>query len=273
MDMKNPISRTAYYTLGVRAWDAAQPEPLCGDGFAESLMNGEAQHIWEQFKDYPRANASNAARHAIIDEHLREELEKVPDARVVLVGAGFDTRPFRLQGGRWTEIDEPAVIAQKDTFLPAARAPNPLTRVSIEFAMEPLGEKLAPLATQEETHIVIEGVLMYLTQEQRKDLLKALRSVFPRHTVYCDLMRKSFFEQYARDMHQKILGVGATFVEMVETPEVLFTGAGYEPMASTSIPLRAARCPDVGIPPFVVRWFLGTLRRGYTIWKFRWADA
>jgi len=271
--MENPISRTAYYTLGVRAWDAAQPHPLCGDSLAEAFMNDDAQRIWEQFKDFLRPNASNAARHRIIDEHLSEELRKAPDAGVVLLGAGFDTRPFRLAGGRWTEIDEPAILKQKEATLPEASAPNPLTRLGIEFASESLAQRLAPLATSAEVHVVVEGVLMYLTQDQRRDLLDALRSVFPRHTVYCDLMRKSFFERYARDAHQKIVGIGATFLEMVEAPEALFTDAGYEAVAATSIPLRAAQSPDVGIRPFVVRWFLGTIRRGYTIWKFRLRDA
>ena len=271
--MKNPISRTAYYTLGVRAWDAAQPRPLCGDSLAESLMNDEARRVWELFKDFPRPNASNAARHGIIDEHLREELKEAPDARVVLVGAGFDTRPFRLEGGRWTEVDEPAVIEHKESVLPEASAPNPLTRLGIEFASESLADRLAPLATRDAVHVVVEGVLMYLTQDQRRSLLSDLRSAFPRHTVYCDLMRKSFFDRYARDMHERILGMGTTFVELTETPEAMFTEAGYDAVASTSIPLGAAGAPNLGIPPFVVRWFMGTLRNGYTIWKFRLREA
>jgi methyltransferase (TIGR00027 family) len=271
--MKNPISRTAYYTLGVRAWDAAQPRPLCGDSLAKSFMNEEALRVWEQFKAFPWPNASNAARHAIIDEHLREELAKAPDSQVVLLGAGFDTRPFRIAGGRWAEIDELAVLEQKEATLPEASAPNALVRLGIEFASASLSERLAPLATTAEVHVVVEGVLMYLTQQQRRSLLADLRSVFPRHTIYCDLMRRSFFERYARDMHEKIVGMGTTFVEMTETPEALFTEAGYEAVSATSVALRAAQSPHVGIPPIVVRWFLGTLRDGYAIWKFRLRDA
>ena len=37
--MQNPISRTAYYTLGVRAWDAAQPKPMCGDSLAAARVS------------------------------------------------------------------------------------------------------------------------------------------------------------------------------------------------------------------------------------------
>jgi methyltransferase (TIGR00027 family) len=268
MLMQNPISRTAYYTLGVRAWDASQPKPMCGDSFAGFFMDAEAERVWEQFKDSARPNASNAARHAIIDEHLRRELAADPKARVVIIGAGFDTRAFRLKGGNWIEVDEPAIISYKEARLPAASAPNPLTRVSVSFAHESLNDRLAAHAGPEPTHVVIEGVLMYLTQTQRRELLATLRKLFPHHVVYADLMRQSFFNRYARDVHQKFVAMGTSFTELGKRPERLFTEAGYRPLAWTSIALRAAEMRSFGIPRFAVRWFLRTLRRGFCVWKF-----
>ena len=86
-------------------------------------------------------------------------------------------------------------------------------------------------------HIVIEGVLMYLSREQRLSLLNTLAERFPHHTLYCDLMRKSFFEKYSRDIHEKIVGMGATFTDMEETPERLFTDNGYTMVDIASVPL------------------------------------
>ena len=268
MTMQNPISRTAYYTLAVRNWDAAQPKPMCGDSLAASFMNEEAEGVWQQFKRYHRANASNAARHAIIDEHLSTVLEARPQAPVVVIGAGFDTRAFRLKGGHWIEVDEPAILTYKESRLPAARAPNRLTRVPIAFSRESLAERLALFAGWESPHVIIEGVLMYLSQSQRQELIGTLRKLFPNHFVYCDLMRKSFFQKYSRDVHEQIVGMGATFSDMSETPEKLFTEAGYPKLACTSIPLRAAQSGSLDIPAFLVKWMLGTLRNGYCIWKF-----
>jgi methyltransferase (TIGR00027 family) len=266
--MQNPISRTAYYTLGVRAWDAARRKPLCGDSFAGCFMNAEAEQIWKQFKNFHKPNASNAARHAIIDEHLRTELAADSKARVVVLGAGFDTRAFRLQGGQWIEVDEPAVLTYKEARLPSATAPNPLTRVTIAFDHESLADRLEVFAGPEPTHIVVEGVLMYLTWAQQRDLLESVGTLFPRHFLYCDLMRRSLFDRYVRDLHEKIVGLGASFTDISETPDRLFTDAGYRPLACTSTCLRAAELGGFGIPPFLIRWFLGTLRRGYCIWKF-----
>ncbi|HEX7043008.1 MAG TPA: class I SAM-dependent methyltransferase, partial [Burkholderiales bacterium] len=264
----NPIARTAYYTLAVRAWDASRAKPVCGDRYAAAFMNEEAAAIWERFKDLAKPNGSNATRHAIIDEHLREELAKDRTARVVVIGAGFDTRAYRLDGGHWIEVDEPAIIRYKEERLPAERAPNPLTRVPIRFARDALADVLARFTARERTHIVLEGVLMYLTRPQRVELLHALRACFPRHVVYCDLMRRSFYTSYARAVQERMARMGAAFHDMVEDPEALFVEAGYQAAACTSIALTAAERGAVGIPPFVIRRFLRTLRDGYSIWKW-----
>jgi len=267
--MTNPISKTAYYTLGVRAWDAALPKPVCGDSFAKLFMNDDAQKVWHEFKGYLRPNASNASRHAIIDSQLREALRAAPDSRVVIIGAGFDTRAFRIKGGNWIEVDEPPIISFKESTLPASNGSNPLRRIPIEFARELLTEKLSAFTTTETTHIIIEGVLMYLHQDERQGLVTALQKIFPNQVVYCDLMRQSFFERYGKPVHDKILSLGATFTEMMEHPENIFLDNGYKILSCTSIPLYAARHGNMDISAFFLRYFLKTLREGYSIWRFR----
>ena len=267
--MANPISRTAYYTLAVRAADAAKAKPILGDTFAQRFMNDDAKAVWEEFKSFTKPNASNAARHAMIDEHLRRALAADPRATIVIIGAGFDTRAFRLRGGNWFELDEPEILTYKEGRLPAVTAPNPLQRIAIEFAREPLADKLAMITAPSSVHIVIEGVLMYLTREERLSLLKTISERFPHHTIYCDLMRKRFFDKYARDLHQKIAGMGATFTDMEDAPERLFTDNGYTMVDSASSPLYAAEHANIGIPAIALRYFMRTLRDGYVVAVFR----
>ena len=267
--MANPISRTAYYTLAVRAADAESAHPVLGDRFAQRFMNDDARAVWEEFKSFTPPNASNAARHAMIDEHLRRALVDDPQATIVIIGAGFDTRAFRLPGGQWFEIDEPEILTYKESRLPADTAPNPLQRIAIEFATESLAAKLATITAPATVHIVVEGVLMYLSREQKVALLHAVSSRFPQHTLYCDLMRKRFFEKYSRDIHQKIVGMGATFTDMAEHPERLFIEQGYTLVEMASVPLYAVDRVAIGIPAFAVRHLMRTLREGYVIAVFR----
>lgn len=267
--MANPISRTAYYTLGVRAADAASSNPLCGDALAARFMNDDARKVWEEFKSFTPPNVSNAGRHAMIDDHLRRELARDPGTTVVIIGAGFDTRAFRLTGGRWFEFDEPEILTYKESCLPAGTAPNPLTRVAVDFGRESLADKLAIAGTPAHAHVVIEGVFMYLDHAQRQQLLETLAARFPSHTVYCDLMRQRFFEKYSRDLHQKIVGLGTTFKDMVEEPERLFTERGYQMLALDSVPLYSVKRKDFGVPSFLVKYVMRTLRNGYVIGAFR----
>jgi methyltransferase (TIGR00027 family) len=266
--MANPISTTAYYTLGVRSWDATRPKPVCGDTFAKYFMNDDAQAVWEKFKGFTMPNISNASRHAIIDNYLREALQTTPDATVVIIGAGFDTRAYRINGGRWIELDEQPIISFKESVLPPAKASNSLTRIPIDFSQESIQQKLFPFATKKKTHIVVEGVLMYLDNKQRKNLLLALKEIFPDHVVYCDLMTKTFFDRYSKEVHDIIRSLGASFTELSDYPEGLFLDNGYSTVSKISIPLYAAQHGGLGVPTFIMRIFMRPLMNGYNIWRF-----
>ncbi|RKI17259.1 class I SAM-dependent methyltransferase [Corallococcus sp. AB030] len=266
--MANAISKTAYYTLACRAEDARKPRPLCNDTFAARFMDDEARRIWSNFQSFDRPNASNAARHQIIDALVQEELDRAPDARVVVLGAGFDTRAYRLRGGRWLEVDEPAILTLKDAKLPVTEAKNPLERLPIDFGTESLARKLQPYQDPRRTHVIIEGVLMYLSTAQRRDMLAVLQQVFPHHAVYCDLMRESFQREYSADIHAVLASMGASFQDMTDTPESLFLEAGYTAASSTSVPQRALELAGKRVPAFLVRRFMQPVRDGYRIWKF-----
>ncbi|MFB1483798.1 class I SAM-dependent methyltransferase [Corallococcus sp. RDP092CA] len=266
--MANAISKTAYYTLACRAEDARRPRPLCGDTFASRFMDDEARRVWARFQSFDHANESNAARHRIIDARVQEELDRAPDARVVVLGAGFDTRAYRLRGGRWLEVDEPAILTLKDAKLPVTEARNPLERLPIDFAAESLAQKLAPYQDARRTHVIIEGVLMYLSDAQRRDMLAVLRQVFPHHAVYCDLMRATFQREYGRDLHAVLASMGASFQDMTDAPESLFLEAGYSAASATSVPVRARELAGKRVQAFILRRFLPTVRDGYRIWKF-----
>jgi hypothetical protein len=82
-------------------------------------------------------------------------------------------------------------------------------------------------------------------------------------------MRKRFFEKYARDIHVNIAGMGATFTDLVDKPEQVFAEAAYVSDGLASVPLRAATGKDLGVPVFMVKYLMGTLRNGYVIAAFR----
>jgi methyltransferase (TIGR00027 family) len=263
-----PISKTAFYCCGVRMQDAESSHPVCGDVYAKAFMNEEGRRILETFKDEVRPNGSNVARHRVIDDLLRVELLAKPDLRVVIIGAGFDSRAYRLKGGRWVELDEPQVIAYKNELLSPSTCENELERIPIDFSSESVEEKLSSFATTEPVVVIIEGVFMYLQEEVIQQLLHTLRRVFPQHKLICDLMSRAFFEKYGRTIHQKITGMGASFKFTEKNPEKLFLDNNYKLNGRISVTEKAMEFTSKKIPQIILRTFFRTLTNGYAVYEF-----
>jgi methyltransferase (TIGR00027 family) len=262
------IANTAWYCCGVRWADAQKAAPICGDHFAELFMDETARNVYARFANLRLPNITSATRARIIDDWLRDRLLADPEQRVILLGAGFDARAFRLPGGRWVEFDQPGLIALKDRLLPAAQAPQPLTRIAIDFATERLADKLQPYEG-ESPIIVMEGVSMYLSRAQMKSTLAALTWAFPRNTLMMDLMTRRFAERFGGAVRQRLAAVGGQFAsDMTDDPAKAVTASGYHQLARMPMMTRARELRAVPFPGFLLNTVLKPLRDGYCAYVF-----
>lgn len=268
----NPISNTAFYCCGVRMLDAAHPHSLCHDIFAKRFMDLRGMQIFEPFISETLPNISNSVRCWIIDESLRDTLRKQPDSVVISIGAGFDSRPYRLTGGNWVELDEPQIIEYKNEKLLIAECKNNLARIAIDFSSETITEKLAQFKCNTPVIIVIEGVFMYLKESTIADTLKRLQHLFPQHTLLCDLMTRPFFEKFATSVHSKVVSAGAQFTNRPDNPAEIFKQNGYIETAYTPIFKRASELGALWdrakIPAPIAKLLLGFLMKdlnGYAV--------
>ena len=248
--------------------DAESSHPVCGDIYAKNFMNEDGLQIFEAFKDDVSPNASNVARHRIIDDLLRQKLSANPELRIFIIGAGFDSRAFRLKGGSWIEFDEPQVIAYKNERLPVANCENELHRIPIDFSNDSLEEKLLPFSNTGQVIFVIEGVLMYLDKNVIRQTLETLRNVFPQHQLICDLMNRKFFEKYSKNLHNKIAAIGTSFKFTAENPQQLFLENGYELKENISIVEKASEFELLNVPKVLLKTLFRTLANGYAIYVF-----
>jgi methyltransferase (TIGR00027 family) len=270
----NPISNTAYYCCGVRMDDAERTPSLCNDHYAQRFMDAHGLEVFAPFRTETMPNISNITRCRIIDDLLRDELAKDSTTTVVTIGAGFDTRPYRIEGGCWIELDEPQVIDVKNAKLSAGECPNPLTRVAIRFATDSLAAKLAPYRGAAFLVVVIEGVFMYLEPSAIESTLREVRQVFPNHLLLCDLMNRPFFDRFAYRMHEKIIAAGASFTRRPDDPAALFLEHGYRPTAHISMIARASELgilqQRAHIPTFLAKLMLRVFKdmNGYAVHRF-----
>jgi methyltransferase (TIGR00027 family) len=264
-----PISKTAFYCCGVRMLDAASEKPVCNDRYAEKFMSEDGRRILEAFEDEASPNSSNVARHRIIDDLLRRELVAHADLRVVIIGAGFDSRAFRLAGGRWLEIDEAAIIEYKNERLPESEAKNDLRRVPIDFSTDSLEEKLAAFADSKgSVVVVIEGVFPYLDEKEIAGLLETLPRVFPSHKLICDLTTRRFAEKHSQKIREKLGALGAAFKFTADEPEKIFIESGYRQAERISIIEKAVDFGLIKMPKILLKTVLRDLAKGYAIYTF-----
>ncbi len=271
----NPASNTAYYCCGVRMLDAAHAHSLCHDIFAKRFMDERGMQIFEPFRSETLPNISNTVRCYIIDEAIRSQLIAQPDSLIITVGTGFDSRPYRLAGGNWVELDEPQIINVKNEKLPIAECTNKLTRIAIDFTKETLVEKLAAYGQHQAIVIVIEGVFMYLEDNAIETTIKQLQTLFPKHILLCDLMTKKMFDQFARSVHDKLVEAGARFTARPDKPTEIFKQNDYVEHSCTPMFKRASELgvlwDRAKIPAPIAKLLSRTIMKnisGYAVHRF-----
>lgn len=265
----NAISKTAFICCGIRAEDARSRGPICADTYAEDFMTEEGRSIWRRFAGSPRGSAINVARARMVQDEISRNIKQNKDLQIVNIGAGFDSRAYRLAGGRWFEFDELAIIEHKNDRLPARLCPNPLQRIAVDFEADGLAVALRQCDAQAETVVVIEGVFQYLDKAQIRGLLDTLSERFPRHTLICDLMTKTFFDRYIGKKHDQIRALGSEFKFFEARPEQLFLNHGYtQQREPQSIVGRARDFKAIFVPAVLFHTALASLRDGYRIHSF-----
>src|SRR5512135_2399148 len=107
-------------TLYGKALDAAVEHPILGDKFAADAV----ARIDYNFKELKLPNGGEITlpmRAWHFDQWTRAFLASSPEATVLHLGCGLDTRVYRIDPGprvRWYDVDFPDVIALREQLYP-----------------------------------------------------------------------------------------------------------------------------------------------------------
>ena len=273
MDISQPVARTAFYCCVIRADDAASADPLCGDTFAVRFVDDEVRRDVTPATRLKHPAISNVARHRMVDDIVRDALASDRNRRIILLGAGFDTRAYRMQGGRWFELDDPPLLAFKESRLPAAEAPNPVQRIPVVFQSDTPDRYIGQLAGDDHALVILEGVSMYLSDQALRDVAGALMRHLPNGTLVCDLMSAAFARRFGRPLQRAFRSLGATFGNQSPQPSQIFVNAGMQVRARHSIVRRAKQAGRVPFPNWLLNTLLRELCEGYVLWEFAWQNA
>jgi O-methyltransferase len=178
------VERTLLYTLYFRALDARSAHPIVGDAWAEDVL-ARVEHTPWKIRMAAGDRFLGILRARKIDDWTRAHLAAHPDATVLHLGCGLDSRVFRLDPPptvRWYDVDYPDVIELRRELYPE--------RVSTETVPTSVTAPgwLERLPSGGPVLVVAEGLFMYLREPDIRRLLQRVAARYPTGQVVFDTL-------------------------------------------------------------------------------------
>jgi methyltransferase (TIGR00027 family) len=164
------IGDTARWAAIYRARETDRPKRLFDDPFARQLAGARGAEIAAAMPFSEQNEWAWITRTYLFDQFVTEQVQTGVEM-IVNLGAGLDTRPYRLAlpaSLQWVEVDLPAVLDYKEDILASASPRCRLERIRCNLSDVPVRRDIfARLGRPDRrTLILTEGVLVYLTEEE-----------------------------------------------------------------------------------------------------------
>lgn len=187
------------------------------------------------------------ARTIMFDGALTDYLKKNPDAVCVNLGSGLDARFYRVDNGRilWCDIDLSDAMEVRKQFFKEEERVKQIAGSILESQWTRAIPKGRPIV------FLIEGVLMYFTEEQVKQLFFILSSAFDEFTLLAELNSTIMINQ--ERLHDTVKHTGAVFRWGLDH------GKDLETMCSGLVMLQENSFNDVMKKWTFRGWLFGTL--------------
>lgn len=181
LNQATTLTATAHWTAAVRAAENERPDRLFADPWAAALA-GEIGTSWIQARS-PESLAPIVLRTRYFDDTLKRITESAGIRQIVLLGAGLDTRAFRLDWPHGTtlyEIDQPGLLEYKARILQAQDAHPTCKRVAVHADLRQAWSGAlcqAGYATAQPAAWLLEGLLFYLPSDVITSLLSQITEI------------------------------------------------------------------------------------------------
>jgi O-methyltransferase involved in polyketide biosynthesis len=176
----NGVPETLLMTLYIRAMESQRPDALIKDEKAVELVTRMSYDFgrMKQIRMDEDDKATIILRNLEFDRHARDFLARHPEAAVVHIGCGLDSRFERVDDGRveWYDLDMPEVIELRRKFIGGESGRYHLLGCS---AFDSAWLDAVSAHRRSPFLFLAEGVLMYFTEAQVKSLVFMLRDHFP----------------------------------------------------------------------------------------------
>ncbi len=203
--------------------------PLYGKSYVSEkglfLNDKKAEEIWKNEKFSLKGKSKSkwlayymGIRSAVFDEWIKRKMSEWHDADVIHIGCGLDSRVIRVKAEKrkWYDVDFPNVIEERKRYYAES------TNYKMIGADVRDCRWLASVDKSRSAIIVMEGVSMYLTVEEMRNLAEGLCSNFERIALLADC-----YTSFAAKMSKRrnpINDVGVTEVYGIDSPQIYNNG-------------------------------------------------
>lgn len=178
------VPETMLQTLWARAMETQKPKPHFSDPTAVDILR-KLDYNFAAAEHDKAMSTGVIARTILLDRMTGGYLRSHPDTVVVNLACGLDTRCCRMAGQykRWYNVDLPEAMEVRKRFLTesdsvrqiACSAMDPAWADQIDCGDHPV-------------LVIIEGLTMYLKEEDVKQIFSIIREHFPRVLVFVETM-------------------------------------------------------------------------------------
>lgn len=168
------VEETMLLPLWARAAETARSRPIIRDEQAVRMVAAidyDFRIFGRNWQNEVIMQTAIAVRTEILDRAVRDFIARHPDGVVVNVGAGLDTRFYRLDNGRlrWFDVDLPRAIAMRRQFLAESDRHRFVTRSFLDPDwLDDIGAGDAPML------VIAEGLFMYFEEAQVRGFFTGL---------------------------------------------------------------------------------------------------
>ncbi|MCT4593799.1 MAG: class I SAM-dependent methyltransferase [Anaeromicrobium sp.] len=140
--------------------------------------------IFGSYDEFYKTQVAIAGRTKILDDLTREYIKKNPKGTIINMGAGLDTRPTRIdiKDANWYDIDLAEGISIRKKFINETDQHKFIEKSLFDYQWIDLIDK------RENVLFIAEGIFMYFSMEQLKELFKKLADNFTNSHIIFEAM-------------------------------------------------------------------------------------
>jgi len=161
------VADTALWMASIRAVESDRHDAVFHDPLAAMLAGERGRAIVGSMPGSAAVTWTVIVRTTAIDRLIETALHGGVDM-VINLGAGMDTRPYRMDLPshiRWIEIDSPAIVEMKNAHLQGHTAACSVERVGLDLSDAPSRRKLFARygAASKRVLLIAEGLIPYFS--------------------------------------------------------------------------------------------------------------